>query len=296
MKNIIIITGGAGFIGSNLIKYLTNKTNHKIISIDNYSTGTKKNHIDHNNVKYIKDENINISILLKKYRKRIKVIFHFGEFSRIYQSFLKPKECLNSNINNSFAVINFAKDYKIRIIYSATSSALGNNGRDENLSPYAWAKSKNIELIKNYSIWFGLKYELLFFYNVYGPGQISSGPMSTVIGVFETQFKKKKPLTIVKPGSQKRDFTHIDDIIRGCYLAFIKGKQNEYMLCSKRQYTILQIAKMFKTKIKYLPQREGERSVVSIPNNNALNHLGYKPKIIIKDYIKSYIKKNNFYF
>ena len=291
MKNIIIITGGAGFIGSNLIKYLTNKTNHKIISIDNYSTGTKKNHIDHNNVKYIKDENINISILLKKYRKRIKVIFHFGEFSRIYQSFLKPKECLNSNINNSFAVINFAKDYKIRIIYSATSSALGNNGRDENLSPYAWAKSKNIELIKNYSIWFGLKYELLFFYNVYGPGQISSGPMSTVIGVFETQFKKKKPLTIVKPGSQKRDFTHIDDIIRGCYLAFIKGKQNEYMLCSKRQYTILQIAKMFKTKIKYLPQREGERSVVSIPNNNALNHLGYKPKIIIKDYIKSYIKK-----
>ena len=291
MKNIIVVTGGAGFIGSNLIKYLTNKTNHKIISIDNYSTGTKKNHIDHNNVKYIKDENINISILLKKYRKRIKVIFHFGEFSRIYQSFLKPKECLDSNINNSFAVINFAKDYKIRIIYSATSSALGNNGRDENLSPYAWAKSKNIELIKNYSIWFGLKYELLFFYNVYGPGQILSGPMSTVIGVFETQFKKKKPLTIVKPGSQKRDFTHIDDIIRGCYLALIKGKQSEYMLCSKRQYTILQIAKMFKTKIKYVPQRDGERSVVSIPNNNALNHLGYKPKIIIKDYINNYIKK-----
>ena len=291
MKNIIVVTGGAGFIGSNLIKYLTNKTNHKIISIDNYSTGTKKNHIDHNNVKYIKDENINISILLKKYRKRIKVIFHFGEFSRIYQSFLKPKECLDSNINNSFAVINFAKDYKIRIIYSATSSALGNNGRDENLSPYAWAKSKNIELIKNYSKWFGLKYELLFFYNVYGPGQILSGPMSTVIGVFETQFKKKKPLTIVKPGSQKRDFTHINDIIRGCYLAFIKGKQSEYMLCSKRQYTILQIAKMFKTKIKYVPQRDGERSVVSIPNNNALNHLGYKPKIIIKDYINNYIKK-----
>ena len=291
MKNIIIITGGAGFIGSNLIKYLINKTNHRIISIDNYSTGTKKNHINHSSVKYIKDENINISILLKKYRKKIKVIFHFGEFSRIYQSFLKPKECLNSNINNSFAVINFANDYKIRIIYSATSSTLGNNGRDENLSPYAWAKSKNIELIKNYSKWFGLKYELLFFYNVYGPGQILSGPMSTVIGVFETQFKKKKPLTIVKPGSQKRDFTHIDDIIRGCYLAFIKGKQSEYMLCSKRQYTILQIAKMFKTKIKYVPQRDGERSVVSIPNNNALNHLGYKPKIIIKDYINNYIKK-----
>jgi UDP-glucose 4-epimerase len=291
MKNIIVVTGGAGFIGSNLIKYLIKKTKLKIISIDNYSTGTEKNHVKHNNVKYIKDKNINISKLLKNYKKRIKVIFHFGEFSRIYQSFLKPRECLDSNINNSFAVINFAKDNKIKIIYSATSSALGNNGKDENLSPYTWAKTKNIELIKNYSKWFGLKYELLFFYNVYGSGQILSGPMSAVIGIFETQFKKKIPLTIVKPGSQKRDFTHIDDIIRGCYLAFIKGKQDEYMLCSKKQYTILQIAKMFKTKIKFLPQREGERSSASVPNNNSLNHLGYIPKIHIKDYINSYIKE-----
>ena len=294
MKNIIVVTGGAGFIGSNLIKYLIKKTKFKIISIDNYSTGTKKNHVKHKNIKYIKDKNINISKLLKNYKKRIKVIFHFGEFSRIYQSFLKPRECLESNINNSFAVINFAKDNKIKIIYSATSSALGNNGKDENLSPYAWAKTKNIELIKNYSKWFGLKYELLFFYNVYGPGQILSGPMSAVIGIFETQFKKKIPLTIVKPGSQKRDFTHIDDIIRGCYLVFIKGRQDEYMLCSKKQYTILQIAKMFKTKIKFLPKRKGDRSSSSVPNNNSLNHLRYIPKIHIKDYINSMLKKSNF--
>ena len=191
MKNIIIITGGAGFIGSNLIKYLVKKTQFKIISIDNYSTGTKKNHLNHKNVKYIKSDNIKISKILKNSRKKIKVIFHFGEFSRIYQSFLKPKECLNSNINNSFEVINFAKDNKIKIIYSATSSSLGNNGKDENLSPYAWAKTKNIELIKNYSKWFGLKYEFLYFYNVYGPNQILNGAMSAVIGIFETQFKKK---------------------------------------------------------------------------------------------------------
>ena len=291
MKNIIIVTGGAGFIGSNLIKYLNKRTKYKIISIDNYSTGTIKNHIIQKNIKYIKSENINITKILRSYKKKIKVIFHFGEFSRIYQSFLKPKECLNSNINNSFEVINFAKDNKIRIIYSATSSALGNNGKDENLSPYAWAKSKNIELIKNYSKWFGLKYELLFFYNVYGPGQILNSPMSAVIGIFETQFKKKLPLTIVKPGSQKRDFTHIDDIIKGCYLAFIKGKQNEYMLCSKKQYTILEIAKMFKTRIKFLPPRKGERFGASIPNNNALNHLGYEPKVSIGAYISNYIKK-----
>ena len=294
MKDIIIVTGGAGFIGSNLIKYLVKKTHFKIISIDNYSTGTKKNHLNHKNVKYIKSENIDISKILKSYKKKIKVIFHFGEFSRIYQSFLRTKECLNSNINNSFEVINFAKENKIKIIYSSTSSALGNNGNDENLSPYAWAKSKNIELIKNYSKWFGLKYELLFFYNVYGPGQILNGPMSAVIGIFETQFKKKIPLTVVKPGSQKRDFTHIDDITNGCYLAFVKGKQSEYMLCSKRQYTILQIANMFKSKIKLLPQRGGERFRVSIPNNNALNHLGYKPKINIKDYINIVIKEKSF--
>ena len=291
MKNIIIVTGGAGFIGSNLIKYLNKRTKYKIISIDNYSTGTIKNHIIQKNIKYIKNENINIANILKSYKKKIKVIFHFGEFSRIYQSFLKPKECLNSNINNSFEVINFAKDNKIRIIYSATSSSLGNNGKDENLSPYAWAKSKNIELIKNYSKWFGLKYELLFFYNVYGPGQILNSPMSAVIGIFETQFKKKLPLTIVKPGSQKRDFTHIDDIINGCYLAFKKGKQNEYMLCSKKQYTVLQIAKMFKTKIKFLPPWDGDRSKPNTPNNNAFNYLGYRAKINIKDYINNIIKK-----
>jgi UDP-glucose 4-epimerase len=291
MKNIIIVTGGAGFIGSNLIKYLIKKTKYKIISIDNYSTGTKKNHIIDRNIKYIKDENINIAKILKPYKKKIKVIFHFGEFSRIYQSFLKPKDCLNSNINNSFEVINFAKDNNIRIIYSATSSALGNNGKDENLSPYAWAKSKNIELIKNYSKWFGLKYELLFFYNVYGSGQILNTSMAAVIGIFQTQFNKKIPLTVVKPGTQKRDFTHIDDIINGCYLAFIKGRQSEYMLCSKKQYTILEIAKMFKTKIKFLPSRKGERFGSSIANNNAFNHLGYKPKYKINTYISNFIKK-----
>tara|TARA_B110000037_G_scaffold41553_1_gene51386 strand:+ start:678 stop:1556 length:879 start_codon:yes stop_codon:yes gene_type:complete len=291
MKNIIIITGGAGFIGSNLIKYLVKKTQLKIISIDNYSTGTKKNHLNHKNVKYIKGQNKDISKILKSYLKRIKVIFHFGEFSRIYQSFIDTKTCLNYNIHHSFEVINFAKDNNIKIIYSATSSNLGNNGRDENLSPYAWAKSKNIELIKNYSKWFGLKYELLYFYNVYGPSQILNGPMSAVIGIFETQFKKKIPLTVVKPGTQKRDFTHIDDIINGCYLAFKKGKQNEYMLGTQKQYTVLQIAKMFKTKIKFLPTRDGDRSVSSMPNRNALNQLGYKPKIDIKNYIKQLISK-----
>ena len=292
MQNIIIVTGGAGFIGSNLIKYLLEKTDLKIISIDNYSTGTKKNHVNHKNVKYIKGENINISKILKSYKKRIKAIYHFGEFSRIYQSFLMTKKCLNSNIYNSFEVINFAKDNKIKIIYSATSSNLGNKGKDENLSPYAWTKSKNIELIKNYSKWFGLRYELVFFYNVYGPKQIIVGPMSALIGIFETQFKKKKLLTVVNPGTQKRDFTHIDDIVVGCYLALIKGKQNEYMLCTNKSYSILQIAKMFKTKFKFLKSRPGDRFGSTTLNNNAKKILGFVAKKNIKNYILNFVSKN----
>ncbi len=290
MKNTIVITGGAGFIGSNLIKYMLKKTNLKIISLDNYSTGTKMNHINHKNVKYIKGENINISKILNRYKKKIKVIFHFGEFSRIYQSFLNSKRCLNYNIKHSFEVVNFAKDNKIKIIYSATSSNLGNGGKDENLSPYSWSKSKNIELIKNYSKWFDLKYELIFFYNVYGPGQIMNGKMSAVIGTFEKLYKKRKPLTIVKPGSQKRDFTHIDDIIKGCYLAMIKGKQNEYMLCTNKSYSIKQIAKMFNTKYKFLKSRPGERFGSTILNNNAKKILGFKAKKDIKTYIGNLIR------
>jgi len=291
MKNIIIITGGAGFVGSNLIKHLLKKKSFKIISLDNYSTGSKKNHINHKNVKYIKGENINISKILKKYANKIKVIFHFGEFSRIYQSFLNTKECLNSNIFNSFEVINFAKENKIKIIYSATSSALGNNGKDQNSSPYSWTKSKNIELIKNYGKWFNLKYELLFFYNVYGPGQISIGKMATIIGIFQTQYKEKKPFTIVRPGSQIRDFTHIDDIVEGCYLAMIKGKNNEYMLSSGKKYSILQIAKMFNVKHKFIPDRPGDRNDSTNLNNNAKTILGFKAKKNIKDYIKEFINK-----
>ena len=292
-KNIILITGGAGFIGSSLIKYfIENNYKYKIISLDNYSSGSIKNHIKNKNVRYIRGNNKDIDKLLKKEKKNITVIFHFGEFSRIFQSFKNYKKCFEHNIHHSSKVIEFAKDNKIKIIYSATSSNLGNNGKDENLSPYAWSKSKNIELIKNYNRWFGLNYELVYFYNVYGPGQILNSPMSAVIGIFEEQYKKRKPLTIVKPGNQRRDFTHIDDIVRGCYLAWKKGKQNEYMLGTKMNYSIIEIAKMFKSKIIYIPSRPGERFGSTIPNNNAKKILGYSARIKIKDYIKNFIKNN----
>ena len=292
MKKIIIESRGLGDVYKRQIKYLLKKTNFKIISIDNYSTGAIKNHVNHKDVKYIKDENINISKILNSYKKRIKAIYHFGEFSRIYQSFLMTKKCLYSNIYNSFEVINFAKDNKIKIIYSATSSNLGNNGRDQDSSPYTWTKSKNIELIKNYNKWFGLKYELLFFYNVYGPGQISTGKMATIIGIFENQYKNKKTLTIVKPGSQKRDFTHINDIIEGCYKTMKRGKNTEYMLSSGKKYSILQIAKMFNIKYKFITSRAGDRADSTFLNNKAKKILGFKAKKNIKTYIKEFINNH----
>ena len=292
MKKYLVVTGGAGFIGTNLIKKLLLNSNYKIISIDNYSTGRVRNHVKNNKVNYIKGHNKNINKLLKSYRKRIKVIFHFGEFSRIYQSFTKYKECFEYNIYHSSQVIEFAKNNNIKLIYSATSSNLSNDGKDENLSPYAWSKTKNIELIKNYNKWFGLKYELVYFYNVYGPGQITNTPMSAVIGIFENQYKKGLPLTIVKPGTQQRDFTHISDIVRGCHLAWKKGNQNNYMLGTKKNYSIIEIAKMFKSKVKYIPSRKGDRSHSAILNNNARKILGYSAKIDIKDYIKNFVSNN----
>ena len=191
MPKIIIITGGVGFVGSNLIKTLLKRTKFRLISIDNYSSGVKKNQIKSPRVKYINADTKNISKILNPYKKDINAIFHFGEFSRIYQSFLRMKECINSNTIGSHEVFNFCLSNKIKLIYSATSASIGNKGNDKNLSPYAFTKAKNLELLENLKKWFNFKYEIVYFYNVYGPGQITTGPMSTVIGIFEDQFKKK---------------------------------------------------------------------------------------------------------
>ncbi len=293
MKNLLVITGGAGFIGSNLIKLLVEKTNFKIISIDNYSTGHKKNHIKNKRVNYINGHTKNISKILKPYKKNIKTIFHFGEFSRIYQSFIKMDECINSNTIGSHEVINFCFINKIKLIYSATSASLGNKGNDKNLSPYAFTKAKNMEMLENLKLWFKLKFEIIYFYNVYGPGQISSGSMATVIGIFENQFKKKIPLTVVRPGTQSRRFTHVNDTVEACYYAWKNNKCRHYSISNRKSFKILEVAKLFKSRVKFLPARPGERYASALTSMNLSNKV-FKlfGKIQLKNYIKSFIDAN----
>ena len=172
MKNLIIVTGGAGFVGSNLIELLIKKTNYKIISIDNYSSGNRKNHINNLRIKYVKADTSNIKKILKIYKNKIHVVFHFGEFARIFQSFKEFDNCYDSNSVGTKAVFKFCLDNSIKLIYSATSASLGNKGKDKNLSPYAFTKAKNLELLENLKKWFNFKYEVVYFYNVYGPKQI----------------------------------------------------------------------------------------------------------------------------
>ena len=290
-KNSLVVTGGAGFVGSNLIEFLLKKTKYKIISIDNYSSGYKENHFKDKRINYINANTKDIFKLIKNPRK-IKAVFHFGEFARIYQSFINMNECIDSNTVGTNSVFNFCLKNDIKLIYSATSASLGNKGKDKNLSPYAFTKAKNLELLENLKKWFNFRFEVIYFYNVYGPKQISRGKMSTVIGIFEDAYKKNKPLPVVKPGTQTRRFTHIDDTVKVCFLAWKRNLSRHYSISSKQSYSIIQVAKMFNTKIRYLKKRPGERYASALANMNLSNKVyKYFGKIKLSDYINNFTNK-----
>jgi len=294
MKNIIVVTGGAGFVGSNLIERLVKIKRYRILSLDNYSSGKTANHLFSSGVKYLKGSTKNISKILNKYKNKIHTIFHFGEFARIFQSFQKFNECFNSNIGGSAEVFRFSLENKIKLIYSATSASLGNNGKDMNLSPYAFTKAKNLELLENLKKWFNFKYEVVYFYNVYGPRQICKGDMATVVGIFEENFKNKKPLPIVKPGSQTRRFTHINDTVNACIIAWKKNKCRHYSVASNKSYSIKQLARLFDYKIQYLSKRPGERFSSALKRMNLSNKvIRIKASIRLKDYIKDFLITNS---
>ena len=206
---------------------------------------------------------------------------------------MQMNKCIQSNSIGSHAVFDYCLKHKIRLIYSATSASLGNRGKDKNLSPYAFTKSKNLELLDNLKKWFKFRYDVIFFYNVYGPGQIKEGKMSTVIGIFEDHYLKKKPLPIVKPGTQTRRFTHIDDTIKVCFNAWKQNKSCFYSITNLESFSIIQVAKMFGGKIKFLPFRKGERFASALTSLSLSNKIHRTfGKISLRDYVKNFVKKH----
>ena len=280
----ILVTGGAGFVGSKVIEFLSKDKELDIICLDNYFTGKRKKT---NGVKYIEGSTKDIFL----YEKQIgtpHIIYHLGEYSRISTSFEDIAKVWDLNSAGTFQVLEYCREKKCKIVYGGSSSKFGNDGTDENLSPYAWVKSKNVELIKNYNKWFGLEYAIAYLYNVYGDGQITKGKYATVVGIFLDQFVNNKPLTVVAPGSQKRYFTHIDDVVTGLDLIGKKGYGDNYCLCDQNSlFSVMELAKMFSSNINIIPHQYGNRVDLQTPSSKCVEELGWSTSKNISDYIKN---------
>ena len=288
MENILV-TGGCGFIGSNLIKQLLKeyKEVEKIVVLDNMFTGKEENKVDHKKVIYIESPTWDIDKFFSDKEGLFDTVFHFGEYSRIVKSFNDSKYVMKTNLHGTTCILEKCRKWKAKLIYSASSSKFGNDGKDENLSPYAWVKSKMVELIKNYNKWYDLHYEICYFFNVYGPKQIMKGDYSTVIGIFERQYKNNEPLSVVEPGTQSRDFTHVYDVVEGVIKSVNMNMNREWMFRSGVNYKIIDVAKMFTDNIIMLPERRGERFTSEEFNNDTEEVLNWGSKYKLEEYIKN---------
>lgn len=286
MSNILV-TGGAGFIGTNLIKRLV-KNNHKIISIDNYTSGKRSNHVDC--VEYInldtKDFNKNNQLFYLDFD----VVFHLGEYSRIESSFNDINEVWNSNVIGTFNILEYCRLNKTKLVYAGSSTKFAEEGVGH--SPYSFVKSQASDLVKNYGRWFDVKYSICYFYNVFGEGYDSSpvNGYESVISIFEKQYKNNKPITVCGDGSQTRIFTYVGDIVDGLIKSWDYDKNEEFQLNNPNEYSILEIAKMFSNNIMHIPSRKGDRKCSTITNNNTRDLLGWETTINIDEWIEK-IKK-----
>ena len=284
----ILITGGAGFIGSHLCEFLAKDLENQVVSLDNYFTGSENNHVE--NVKYIVGSTIDIAKLIDFSPD---YIYHLGEYSRVEQSFDDIEKVWRFNKDGIFSVLEFCRKTGAKLIYAGSSTKFGDGGLGRSQSPYAWTKASNTELVENYGTWFNVPYAIVYFYNVYGKREISSGKYATLIALFKQKMLDGKSLTIVAPGNQKRNFTHVDDIISGLILVGENGYGDEFGIGSSEAYSILEIAEMFGGEIQMLPERKGNRMSADVVTDKT-EALGWKAEKTIKEYIKQFRAENGF--
>ncbi|WP_412541925.1 NAD-dependent epimerase/dehydratase family protein [Longispora sp. K20-0274] len=283
-----LVTGGAGFVGSNVIRALLERyPTSRVISLDNYFTGSRAAHVDDARVTYLEGSTVDVNSLDLP---ALKAVFHMGEYSRIPQSFDEPDLVWELNLRGTKEVVKLCHAQGARLVYAASSSKFGNDGEDEHLNPYAWTKAKNVEYITNFDNWYGLDHVITYFYNVYGPGQIMTGKYATVIGIFETAYKAGQPLPVVSPGTQTRDFTHIDDIVAGILTCYEHGKGDGYLLGANREWPMIEVARMFGGEIEMIPAKRGERERGAADSDKA-RQLGWTPKRSLDAYIAEFVAR-----
>jgi UDP-glucose 4-epimerase len=280
MQKIIVVTGGAGFIGSHLCERLHNE-GHRVISLDNYSAGHADNHI--NGVTYINGHTKNIEALINE---PVDLIFHLGEYARVEQSFDDIKTVHDFNTVGTFAVLEFARKQECKIVYSGSSTKFADGGIGRDQSPYAWTKATNTELVRNYGEWFGVPYAITYFYNAYGPRERGDYQTGTLIAIYKKKYDSSDMLQVRLPGTQRRNFTHVSDIVDGLMLVGERGDGDEYGLGHPDSYSVREVAEMFNSTIEEVPERMGNRMDSAVDTRRASLELGWKPKLNLPDYIK----------
>lgn len=284
MEKLAVVTGGAGFVGSHLCNRLAAE-GHTVISLDNYFTGSRENHVA--GVEYREGHTKDIE---KHIPETPDIIYHLGEYSRVEKSMGEPGLVWDLNVAGTFGVVEYWRKRnlsgrKCKLVYAGSSTKFGDGGMGRDQSPYAWTKAANTELVCNYGAWYGLPYAITYFYNVFGPGE-RAGEYGTVVEIFHQQHKKGEPLSVVAPGTQKRNFTHVDDIVEGLFAVGEKGEGDDFGLGSEREYTILEVAKMFSREITMLPERPGNRLSSGIDTSKS-TALGWSVKHDLEEYVKT---------
>ena len=281
-QKLILVTGGAGFVGSHLCKRLVTD-GHRVISLDNYFTGSRENH--HEGVEYREGHTKDIE---RHVSETPDLIYHLGEYARVEKSFEDMDRVWDSNQEGTFAVLEFWRKKGCKLLYAGSSTKFADGGFGKHQSPYAWTKASNTELVRNYGTWFNLSYVITYFYNVYGPGERSDS-FGTVIEIFKQQYLRGAPLTVVAPGTQSRNFTHIEDTVDGLVLAGEKGEGDEHGIGSNTAYSLLDVAKMFGGEITMLPERQGNRQTSPV-DSEKVTALGWKQQHSLEEYIQSSVK------